>query len=59
MKNTYTIDEILIAVDDISSTKKRTYVKLNKPTTKLNNSDIPKNTLSLIEEAEKNIKSNN
>ena len=54
MDENYSIDEILSAVDDLQKlkrdkTKKVSYV-LNAKT---DNSDIPKNTLKLIEEAEK------
>ena len=55
MKDTYTIDEILSAVEDLQSAKKKSYTELNKSPAKFDNSDIPLNTLSLIEEAEKNI----
>ena len=54
MKENYSIDEILSAVDDLQNLKKN---KTNKVSNVLNAktdySDIPKNTLKLIEEAEK------
>ena len=56
MKELYSINEILIAVNDLQNLKKDK--KINKIET--NNqviktkSDIPLNTLKLIEEAEKN-----
>ena len=54
MEEKYTIDEILIAVDEIRSKKKEKKLELNrmKPQRK-ENSVIPLNTLKLIEEAEK------
>lgn len=54
MEQNYTIDEILIAVSDLNNKKKLTNnetpkdVKIEK-----NYSEIPKDTLKLIEEAEK------
>ena len=57
MEQQYTIDEILIAVDDIQSSKKEIRIEQiegERPQLK-KNSDIPSNTLKLIEEAEKNI----
>ena len=54
MKDNYSIDEILSAVNDIQNFKKEKNNKFTKPShSKSNNSDIPKNTLKLIEEAEK------
>ncbi len=54
MENYFSIDEILSAMNDIQKTNKE---KKNQSETvkssKLDNSDIPKNTLKLIEEAEK------
>ena len=54
MEEKYTINEILIAVDEIRSKKKEKKLELNriKPQGK-ENSVIPLNTLKLIEEAEK------
>ena len=46
--------EILSAVDDIQKIKKEKSNEISKkPHTNLDNSSIPKNTLRLIEEAEK------
>ena len=57
MKERYSIEEILNAVNDLSDLKKDKFIDTLIPnkdiTTK---SDIPSNTLKLIEEAEKNIK---
>ncbi len=54
MKENYSIDEILSAVDDLQNLKKNKTKKVsNVSNTKTDYSDIPKNTLKLIEEAEK------
>ena len=54
MKENYSIDEILSAVDDLQNLKKNKTKKVSKVlNAKTDNSDIPKNTLKLIEEAEK------
>ena len=54
MKENYSIDEILSAVDDIQNLKKNKTKKVSSVSNaKTDNSDIPKNTLKLIEEAEK------
>ena len=54
MENKYSIEEILRAVDDLQELKKERYSKNLKKKESLNeNSSIPKNTLKLIEEAEK------
>ena len=54
MENKYSIEEILRAVDDLQELKKEKYSKNLKKKESLNeNSNIPKNTLKLIEEAEK------
>ncbi len=57
MKERYSIEEILNAVNDLSDLKKDKFIDTSIPnkdiTTK---SDIPSTTLKLIEEAEKNIK---
>ena len=54
MENKYSIEEILRAVDDLQEIKKERYSKNLKKKESLNeNSNIPKNTLKLIEEAEK------
>ena len=56
MEETYNIDEILSAVDELSNIKKRKK-KINdeKNSNEISNANIPKNTLKLIEEAEDNI----
>ena len=54
MEDNYSIDEILSAVNDlqkINKDKKKIFLK--KSSIKFDNSNIPKNTLKLIEEAEK------
>ena len=59
MKEQYSVDEILSAVDDLQKLKKGKKVEkviINKPISK-KNSNIPSNTLQLIEEAEKSIRS--
>ena len=57
MKEQYSVDEILNAVDDLQNLTKEK--KLNKiitnKTISNNSSDIPSSTLKLIEEAEKTI----
>ena len=54
MENDYTIEEILSAVNDLQKIKKEKNDEvLKKPHARLDNSNIPKNTLKLIEEAEK------
>ena len=53
MEENYSIDEILSAVDDLQSLKKKTKNVSNDSNSKSDNSSIPKNTLKLIEEAEK------
>ena len=54
MKDNYSIDEILLAVNDLHNIKKDKNKKISKePSIKSDNSNIPKNTLRLIEEAER------
>lgn len=53
MEKNYTIDEILLAVNEIQKREKKN--KQNPVIIKKNESIIPKNTLSLIEEAENEI----
>ena len=54
MKDNFSIDEILSAVSDLQNFKKEKNNKFSKDSlSKHDNSDIPKNTLRLIEEAEK------
>ena len=54
MERNYSIDEILIAVNEIHNKKKekKNESKKNKPA-QIDYSAVPKNTLKLIEEAEK------
>ena len=54
MEHNYSIDEILSAVNEIQNKKKekKTESKKNK-TAQIDYSAVPKNTLKLIEEAEK------
>ena len=59
MKEQYNIDEILSAIDDLQDLKQEKKIDtivINKPILK-KKSDIPTNTLKLIEEAEKTIRS--
>ena len=59
MKERYSINEILNAIDDLQNLKKEKEIDaivINKPIPK-KKSDIPSNTLRLIEEAEKTIRS--
>ncbi len=54
MEYRYSIDEILSAVDDLQNFKSNKNKKVSKVSkAKTDDSDIPKNTLKLIEEAEK------
>ncbi len=54
MENSYSIDEILSAVDDLQNFKRNKTKKIsNDSNAKTEDSGIPKNTLKLIEEAEK------
>tara|TARA_B100001758_G_C17787082_1_gene292855 strand:- start:65 stop:259 length:195 start_codon:yes stop_codon:yes gene_type:complete len=60
MKEQYSINEILNAIDDLQNLKKEKKIDtivINEPIPK-KKSDIPSNTLKLIEEAEKTIRSN-
>ena len=50
MEEKYSINEILNAVNEINELKVNTQIKLKK---RIDNSDIPANTLKLIEQAEK------
>ena len=59
MKEQYSVDEILGAIDDLQNLKKEKKIDtivINKPIPR-KKSDIPSNTLRLIEEAEKTIRS--
>ena len=54
MEKNYSIDEILLAVDEIQNKKKKEKTEIIKQSTIQNDfSAVPKNTLKLIEEAEK------
>ena len=54
MENGFSIQEILLAFEDLENIKQDSIKKgLKKDLEKINNSYIPKNTLKLIEEAEK------
>ena len=54
MENNYSVEEILSAIDDLQKIKKEKKIISVKNTSKTDNSIIPKDTLKLIEEAEKN-----
>ncbi len=54
MENNFSIEEILSAVDDLQKIKKEKKIVSVKDSPKLDSSRIPKDTLKLIEEAEKN-----
>ena len=54
MEDKYSIDEILSAVDDLQNFKSNKTRKVSKVSNaKTDDTGIPKNTLKLIEEAEK------
>tara|TARA_A100001015_G_scaffold304595_1_gene396036 strand:+ start:586 stop:759 length:174 start_codon:yes stop_codon:yes gene_type:complete len=54
MDDNYSIDEILSAVDDLRNLNKKKIKKVSKnSSSQSDKSSIPKNTLKLIEEAEK------
>ena len=54
MEDNYSIDEILSAVNDLQNISKDKNKKISEePSIKSDASNIPKNTLRLIEEAEK------
>ena len=60
MKEQYSINEILSAIDDLQNLKKEKKIDaiiINKTVPKNRPDDIPFNTLKLIEEAEKTIRS--
>ena len=54
MDNKYSVEEILIAIDDLQKLKKEKKIISVKNSSKTDSSIIPKDTLKLIEEAEKN-----
>jgi hypothetical protein len=53
MKYNYSIDEILNAVNELQNKKKKVVTQINIKEKEKNNSKIPKDTLKIIEEAEK------
>ena len=54
MEDNYSIDEILSAVDDLQNLKRNKTKKVSSVSNaKTDDSGIPKNSLKLIEEAEK------
>ena len=54
MEDNYSIDEILLAVDDLQNINRNKIKKVsNVSNSKSDKSSIPTNTLKLIEEAEK------
>ena len=59
MRENYSINEILNAVDDLQNLKREKKFNLESPNKKniISKSDIPSSTLQLIEEAENTIKS--
>ena len=57
MEEQYSINEILNAINDLSDIKKEKIVSNSSAQNSLKKSDIPSNTLKLIEEAEKKIRS--
>ena len=59
MRENYSINEILNAVDDLLNLKREKKFNLESPNKKniISKSDIPSSTLQLIEEAENTIKS--
>jgi len=54
MENNYSVEDILSAIDDLQRIKKEKKIIPVKNAPKTNISSIPKDTLKLIEEAEKN-----
>ena len=53
MKYKYSIDEILNAVSELQNKKKKVVTKINIKEDVKNTSQIPKDTLKIIEQAEK------
>ena len=53
MKYNYSIDEILNAVDELQNKKKKVVTQININEEDKNISKIPKDTLKIIEDAEK------
>ena len=50
MKNNYSVDEILNAIDELQKIKKEKKILPDKKSTKIDTTSIPKDTLRLIEE---------
>tara|TARA_B100001248_G_C27259311_1_gene397674 strand:+ start:279 stop:452 length:174 start_codon:yes stop_codon:yes gene_type:complete len=53
-ETSYSIDEILNAINEINNPNKKKILKVKKKDMSLKNLEIPKSTLKIIEEAEKN-----
>ena len=54
MENNYSVEEILSAIEDLQKIKKEKKIFPIKNTPETSISSIPKDTLKIIEEAEKN-----
>tara|TARA_B100000575_G_scaffold284444_1_gene278484 strand:- start:432 stop:602 length:171 start_codon:yes stop_codon:yes gene_type:complete len=54
MENNFSVKEILSAIDDLQKIKREKKIISDKNIRSTDNSIIPKDTLKLIEEAEKN-----
>jgi hypothetical protein len=54
MQSEYTVEEILHAVEDLQKKRREREIIPSQKDTIVNSSNIPKDTLKLIEEAEKN-----
>ena len=54
MENNYSVEEILSAIDDLQKIKREKKIISVKDNPKAESLSIPKDTLKLIEEAEKN-----
>ena len=54
MESNYSVEEILSAIDDLQKIKKEKKIISVKNTPRTDSSIIPKDTLKLTEEAEKN-----
>ena len=52
-ETSYSIDEILNAINEINNPNKKKILKVEKKNVSLKNLEIPKSTLKIIEEAEK------
>ncbi len=59
MKYNYSIDEILNAVSELQNKKKKVITQIKIKEEEKNTSKIPKDTLKIIEEAEKRFFSKN